>query len=148
MQKYNKNNLRLLFLCNNVNLTLAVFTHLTVIVACGYYLPAEVRLQFAYLGMKTPSLWPLRVAFLFGPHEMKQITITMEDDGSITVASDEMQEPYKCKSIDECRQFLDKMLAEEAGESPEEQATEGPEDYSKMWNEEAGARKPQPGLMA
>ena len=137
-----------MFLRNKQNLTLAVFTHLTVIVACGYYLPAEVRLQFAYFGMKTPSLWPLRVAFLFGPHEMKQITITMQDDGTISVESSEGGEPYQCKSIDECRQYVDKMLAEEAGESPEEQATEGPEDYSKMWNEEAGSRKPQPGLMA
>jgi len=47
LQKYNKNNLELLFLCNNMNLTLPVFNHLTVIVACGYYLPAEVRLKFA-----------------------------------------------------------------------------------------------------
>lgn len=78
----------------------------------------------------------------------KTITITMEDDGSITVASDEMQKPYKCNSIDECRQYVDKMLAEEGGESPQEQATEGPEDYGQMWNQEAQARKPQPGLMA
>ena len=79
---------------------------------------------------------------------MKQITITMQDDGTISVESSEGGEPYQCKSIDECRQYVDKMLAEEAGESPEEQATEGPENYGKMWNEEAGSRKPQPGLMA
>jgi hypothetical protein len=47
LRKYNKNNLKLLFLRNKEKLTLAVFTHLTVIVACGYYLSAEVRLQFA-----------------------------------------------------------------------------------------------------
>lgn len=79
---------------------------------------------------------------------MKQITITMQDDGAITVESSEGGEPYQCETIDECRQYVDKMLAEEAGESPEEQATEGPENYGKMWNEEAGSRKPQPGLMA
>ena len=78
----------------------------------------------------------------------KTITITMKENGMITVDSDEMTKPYQCKSIDECRQFVDKMLAEEAGESPEEQATEKPEDYGQMWNQEAAARKPQPGLMA
>lgn len=79
---------------------------------------------------------------------MKTITITIGDDGAITVESSEGGEPYQCKSIDECRQYVDKMLAEEAGESPQEQATEGPEDYGQMWNQEAANRKPQPGLMA
>jgi hypothetical protein len=79
---------------------------------------------------------------------MKQITITMQDDGTISVESSEGGEPYQCESIDECRQYVDKMLAEEAGESPEEQATEGPEDYGQMWEQEAANRKPQPGLMA
>jgi len=78
----------------------------------------------------------------------KTITIEMADDGTIMVTSSEGKEPYQCKSIDECRQYVDNMLAEEAGESPEEQATEGPEDYGQMWNEEAASRKPQPGLMA
>lgn len=78
----------------------------------------------------------------------KTITIEIADNGQITVTSDEMQEPYQCESIDECRQFVDKMLSEEAGESPEEQATEGQENYGQMWNEEAASRKPQPGLMA
>ena len=78
----------------------------------------------------------------------KTITIELADDGTIMVTSSEGGEPYQCKSIDECRQYVDKMLAEEAGESPEEQATEGPEDYGQMWNEEAASRKPQPGLMA
>ena len=79
---------------------------------------------------------------------MKQITITIGDDGQITVESSEGGEPYQCQSIDEGRQYVDKMLAEEGGESPQEQATEGPEDYGQMWNEEAAQRKPQPGLMA
>lgn len=79
---------------------------------------------------------------------MKQITITIGDDGAITVESSEGGEPYQCKSIDECRQYVDKMLAEEAGESPEEQATEGQENYGQMWEQEAASRKPQMGLMA
>jgi hypothetical protein len=78
----------------------------------------------------------------------KTITIELADDGTITVTSPEMTEPYKCQSADECVQFIGKMLQEEAGESPQEQATEGKEDYSQMWNQEAAARKPQPGLMA
>jgi hypothetical protein len=79
---------------------------------------------------------------------MKQITITIGDDGRITVESSEGGEPYQCESIDECRKYVDMMLAEEGGESPEEQATEGPEDYGKMWKQEAQKRQPQPGLMA
>ena len=46
---------------------------------------------------------------------MKQITITIGDDGQITVESSEGGEPYQCQSIDECRQYVDKMLAEEGG---------------------------------
>jgi len=90
---------------------------------------------------------PPKGGFFIGK-PMKQITITIGDDGQITVESSEGGEPYQCKSIDECRQYVDKMLAEEGGESPQEQATEGPEDYGQMWNEEAAQRKPQPGLMA
>lgn len=78
----------------------------------------------------------------------KTITIELADDGTITVMSDEMQEPYVCASSQECVQFIGKMLAEERGEAPEEQATEGQEDYGQMWEQEAASRKPQPGLMA
>jgi hypothetical protein len=78
----------------------------------------------------------------------KTITIEIADDGQITVTSDEMQEPYQCKDAAECSQFVTKMLEEETGESPQEQATEGQENYGQMWNEEAASRKPQPGLMA
>lgn len=78
----------------------------------------------------------------------KTITIEIADDGRITVTSDEMQEPYECKDSQECAQFVTKMLEEETGESPQEQATEGQENYGQMWNEEAASRKPQPGLMA
>lgn len=76
------------------------------------------------------------------------ITIELADDGKITVTSPEMTEPYECQSSDECVQFIGKMLAEETGESPQEQSTEGKEDYSQMWEQEAANRKPQPGLMA
>ena len=79
---------------------------------------------------------------------MKQITITLEDDGRIIVESPEMEQPYECESIDECKQFVSQMLDEEAGEGAEEQATEGSENYEQMWNEEAQRRQPQPGLMA
>lgn len=79
----------------------------------------------------------------------KTITIEMADDGQITVSTSEGGEPYVCETIDECRKYVDMMLAEEQGESPEEQATEEPEeDYGEMWKEEAKARQPQPGLMA
>jgi hypothetical protein len=143
-----KNNLIALFLCNKKLLTFLDFQHLTGQTRFGYYLGGPVRVE---KGAKLPNLsHPSRWLFSFSenPNMAKTITITMEDDGTITVASDEMQEPYKCNSIDECKQFVDKMLTEEGGESPQEQATEGPEDYSKMWNQEAQARKPQPGLMA
>ena len=79
---------------------------------------------------------------------MKQITITLEDDGRIIVESPEMEQPYECESIDECKQFVGRMLDEEAGESPGEQAGEGTENYEEMWNEEANRRPRSSGLMA
>ena len=79
---------------------------------------------------------------------MKQITITIGDDGQVTVETSEGGEPYQCESIDECRQYVDQMLAEEGGEGPEEQMAEGQEDYGQMWQQEAKNRQPQPGLMA
>ena len=78
---------------------------------------------------------------------MIQLTITMQDDGQITVEGPEMQEPYTCDSIGECAQFVEKVLQEETGESPEEQATEPQENYGDMWDQEAQKRN-QPGLMA
>lgn len=79
---------------------------------------------------------------------MKQITITIGDDGRITVESSEGGEPYECQGMDDCRQYIDKMLAEEGGEGAQEQAMEGEEAYGQMWNQEAKNRQPQPGLMA
>lgn len=79
------------------------------------------------------------------------ITIELSDDGQITVTAEEngqpAGEPYQCDSVEECLRFVGDMLGEEGGESPEEQKTEGPEDYQSMWNEEAASRK-TPGLMA
>lgn len=77
----------------------------------------------------------------------KTITITLDDNGQITVESSEQEQPYVCESVAECRDYVDQMLAEEEGESPEEQTTEGPENYESMWNEEAGKRPPQSNLM-
>lgn len=75
----------------------------------------------------------------------KTITIEMADDGTMTVMADGMQEPYVCKSSEECMQVVGQMLGGESGEASEEQTAEG---YGQMWNEEAASRKPQPGLMA
>ena len=54
---------------------------------------------------------------------MKQITITIGDDGQITVESSEGGEPYQCETIDECRQYVDQMLAEEGGEGKRRRGT-------------------------
>jgi hypothetical protein len=106
---------------------------------------AQVRPQ---KGVQTYESRPAAFC-LFGAHmAAKTITIEMADDGSITVSTSEGGEPYECQSIDECRKYVDMMLSEEQGESPEEQSTEGQEDYGKMWNQEAKSRQPQPGLMA
>ena len=78
---------------------------------------------------------------------MIQLTVTLEDDGRIVVESPEMDEPYECDSAAECAQFVERMIGEEGGEAPGQQATEPKENYQEMWNEEATSRK-QPGLMA
>lgn len=78
---------------------------------------------------------------------MIQLTVTLEDDGRIMVDGPEMEEPYECDTAAECAQFIERMIGEERGESPEEQSGEPAEDYEDMWNEEAASRK-QPGLMA
>ena len=96
---------------------------------------------------KTRLTEPPKGGFFIGK-PMKQITITIGDDGRTTVESSEGGEPYECETIEECRQYVDQMLAEESGEGSQEQAMEGEEDYGQAWNEEAAQRKPQPGLMA
>jgi len=79
---------------------------------------------------------------------MQKVTITVGDDGNITVETSEGGEPYQCQSTDECLKYVGMILKEESGESPQEQSTEGPENYGKMWEQEAQKRQPQPGLMA
>lgn len=93
---------------------------------------------------------------------METITITVGDDKKITVTTggDEAQagaqgeqpgqegQPYECQSADECLQYVGMILKEEMGEGAQEEATEGPEDYGQMWQQEAKKRQPQPGLMA
>lgn len=78
---------------------------------------------------------------------MIQLTVTLEDDGRILVASPEMEEPYECDSASECAQFIERMIGEEKGETPAEQGAEPAEDYEDAWNKEAASRN-QPGLMA
>jgi hypothetical protein len=91
---------------------------------------------------------------------METITITVGDDKKITVTTEgdeqsgqpgqegEGNAPYECKSADECLKYVGMILKEEMGESSQEEATEGPEDYGQMWQQEAQKRQPQPGLMA
>ena len=77
---------------------------------------------------------------------MRQITITLADDGRIQVESSEGGKPYMCKDTEECLQYLQSMLTEETAESPQEQATEGPEDYAATWNQEAQKRQAEPAM--
>lgn len=109
-----------------------------------YTFCAKLRLQRTH---KTKQPSRLKAAFLLG-NFMQQITITVGDDGTMSVETSEGGEPYQCKSADECMQYVGMILKEESGESPQEQATEGPENYGQMWQQEAQKRQPQPGLMA
>jgi len=120
-----------------------------------------VRLQFA---QKSSSTSRPQGGFFIG-ETMETITITVGDDKTITVTTggdesenqqpgmqgggmQEGQQPYECKSADECLKYVGMILKEEMGEGAQEEATEGPEDYGQMWQQEAQKRKPQPGLMA
>lgn len=82
---------------------------------------------------------------------MQQITITVGDDGKITVDAQEdgqpAGKPYECSSMDECLAYVKSIMTEEGGESPEEQASEPAEDYSAMWQQEAAKRPQNPNLM-
>jgi hypothetical protein len=84
---------------------------------------------------------------------MQQITITVDDSGKISVDTQEngqpAGEPYECESMDECLQYVKSIMSEEQGETPEEQTTEGPENYEQLWNEESKKRGEQmaaPGM--
>jgi hypothetical protein len=73
---------------------------------------------------------------------MQTITITVADDGQISVDTQEdgkpQGEPYQCKSMDECLKFVQSVMSEESGEPSGE--AEAPEDYSRMWSEESNKR--------
>ena len=79
------------------------------------------------------------------------ITIEVGDDGRILVTAEEdgqpMGEPYECDSPQECLQFIESIMTEDMGESPEEETTESAENYESMWNEEAGKRPANPNMM-
>ena len=83
---------------------------------------------------------------------MQQITITVDDDGKITVDVQEdgqpAGEPYACESMDECLDYVRSVMSEEQGEPAEEQGSEPAEDYAAMWNEEAKKRPKQSAMMA
>jgi len=73
---------------------------------------------------------------------MQTITITVADDGRISVDTQEdgkpQGEPYQCKSMDECLKFVQSVMSEESDETSGED--ESPEDYSRMWSEESKKR--------
>jgi len=113
---------------------------------------------------KTRLTEPPKGGFFIGK-SMETITITVGDDKKITVTTggDESEnqqpggqpgqmqqgeQPYECKSADECLKYVGMILKEEMGEGAQEESTEGPEDYGQMWQQEAQKRQPQPGLMA
>lgn len=65
-----------------------------------------------------------------------QITITVQDDGRITVETDAGGEPYECSSVDECLDYV----RGEMTESGEQDESAGEENAEAMWNEEADRR--------
>ena len=75
---------------------------------------------------------------------MQQITITIGDDGQMTVEADG-REPYACSSPEECLDYVEGLLTgEEAAEEPGEMPSG---DMATMWNEEAAKRPENPNLM-
>lgn len=76
---------------------------------------------------------------------MKQITITVQDDGKITVEDSAGGAPYECQSTDECLEYVGQLLN---GQPPGEEPAIPTEDYGQAWEREAASRPPQPGLMA
>lgn len=75
---------------------------------------------------------------------MRQITITLADDGQITVEADG-QEPYQCASSEECLDYLEGLIGDETQER--EQAEMAGMNAAKAWNEEAAKRPQNPNLM-
>lgn len=75
---------------------------------------------------------------------MQTITITIDDDGQITVEADG-REPYACSSPDECLDYVEGVMR---GEEPAEEAGEMQSgDMAEMWNQEAAKRPQNPNLM-
>lgn len=72
---------------------------------------------------------------------MRQITITMSDDGQLTVEADG-QEPYQCSTTEECLEYVEAMLK---GEESTDEMPSG--DMAAMWDEEAAKRPENPNLM-
>lgn len=79
---------------------------------------------------------------------MRQITITMADDGRITVESPDMEQPYTCDSVDECLEYVSDMLKGEEANEPGQAEEAAEPSMEAMWNEEAAQRPAQPNLMA
>lgn len=78
---------------------------------------------------------------------MRQITITMADDGRITVESPDMDKPYACSSVDECLEYVSDMLKGEEANEPDQAQEEAEPSPEAMWNEEAAKRPGNPNLM-
>ena len=76
---------------------------------------------------------------------MQTITITVADDGQISVDTQEdgkpQGEPYQCKSMEECLKFVQSVMSEESGEPSG--VEEAPENYAQLWNEESSKRGKQ-----
>lgn len=75
---------------------------------------------------------------------MRQITITIADDGQISVEADG-QEPYQCSSSEECLDYLEGLMGDETPQG--EKAEMAGMDMAKMWDEEAGKRPGNPNMM-
>lgn len=76
-----------------------------------------------------------------------QITINIDQQsGQITVQA-EGQQPYQCKSADECIEYLSDMIKGEEPNEPNQEQEAAEPSAADMWQQEA-AKRSQPGLMA
>ncbi|NBT76518.1 MAG: hypothetical protein EBT15_11270 [Betaproteobacteria bacterium] len=78
---------------------------------------------------------------------MKTITITMADDGTLTVDSPDMDQPYQCESVDECLEYVSDMIKGEESNEPYQAEEKAEPDVKAMWNQEAAKRPQNPNLM-
>ena len=78
---------------------------------------------------------------------MRQITITLADDGRITVESEQdgkpSGKPYECSSVDGCLEYLSDMIKGEEANEPGQEQEEAEPSTEAMWNQEADARAKQ-----